>query len=122
MEGSGGDKVFQELGEAAGHGVDISPRLEGNCTRSFEEVNREVGPLYLSDACPTDLGGKMALRKVNTGVGTLLAIPSTSLHPLAGFEIILHDGSLWRPWVTDSQPKQWMSLESRKIKQLNCSA
>lgn len=35
MEGSGGDKAFQELGEAAGHGVDISPRLEGNCTKKF---------------------------------------------------------------------------------------
>ena len=35
MEGSGGDKAFQELGEAAGRGVDISPRLEGNYTKKF---------------------------------------------------------------------------------------
>lgn len=38
--GSGGDKAFQELGEAAGHGVDISPIVAAR--RSFEEVNRRV--------------------------------------------------------------------------------
>lgn len=42
MAGSAGDKAFQELGEAAGPGVGISPRLGGSCTKNFEEVNRRV--------------------------------------------------------------------------------